>query len=499
MTQSLGRKLFAQGGIYTLSRLLNQASRLVLLPVYALLGKDGVGLIGLMWSVGSFLGFIYAQGLHGAWFRFRFDRNHQDSIRELETTVIWYLVFSGLCGVLILCFLGPFIAPYVTPDVNFYPLGLLTAISAALLVFPGLYERKLQAELRPIPYAIFTGGRTVLTLIVILIFILGFKRGAPGKIEADTFSAVILAGISIYLIRPGGMNSFSKTTLYQCLSYGLPLLPHSLAGLTNEMVDRILINRILGLSATGVYTMGYNLASVSVMVATTLNQAYSPLFIRTVRDFEEASPESRTAAQVKICRAGLQMVTAVGCIALLLAIGSREALMLLPGKDFDESWRVVPPVAAAGVALAAYFVFSQSIVYSTAHIGRLARISIAAALINILANLILLPATGSYLGAAWATLISNTSMMLGALWLGQRSFPVPHEWKKWMLSTFWIGAGLTVLYQLDSHLDSLSLRLACKLAAGMCAGTALLASAGIKASQIGSLGSFQDMKMDKMP
>lgn len=491
MTQSLGRKLFAQGGIYTLSRLLNQASRLVLLPVYALLGKDGVGLIGLMWSVGSFLGFLYAQGLHGAWFRFRFERNEAESIRELETTVIWYLVGSGILGVLILCFIGPWLAPSVTPNVDFFPLGLLTSITAALLVFPGLYERKLQAELRPTTYSFFTGGRTLLTLGTILIFILGLNRGAAGKIEADTFSACILAGLSIYFIRPGGLGSFSSATLYQCLAYGLPLLPHSLAGLTNEMIDRILINHFLGLSATGIYTMGYNLASVSVMVATTMNQAYSPLFIRTVRDFEDATPETRTTAQKKICRAGLQMVTAVGCIAMLLSMGSREALMLLPGKDFDESWRVVPPVAAAGVVLAAYFVFSQSIVYSTAHIGRLARISITAAMINIVANLILLPATGSYLGAAWATLLSNSSMMLGALWLGQRSFPVPHEWKRWLLLALWIGVGLLGLYQLDCNLEQLWIRLLCKSLIGILTGAALVMSAGISLVQIRRFSLFQ--------
>ncbi|MCG3198457.1 MAG: lipopolysaccharide biosynthesis protein [Candidatus Omnitrophica bacterium] len=494
MAQSVARRLFAQGGIYTLSRLFNQFTRLILLPVYALIGAQGVGIINLLWSIGSFLGFIYAQGLHGAWFRLRFDRKDRASQKELECTIVWYLLASGAIGVVALALVGPALFPLITTEVGFYPLGFLTTLTAALLMFPNLYERKLQAEQRPIQYAIFTAARTGLGLLLILFFILVLKRGAAGKVEADAIAAGLVALAALALIRPSRIRSFSLSTLAASLRYGLPLLPHSLAGLTNEVIDRILISRVLGLGSTGVYSMGYNLASLTGIVATALNQAYSTLFIQSIRESIEKPEEMRRETFRLVARAGLQMTAFVACVGLAVSTVAREALEVLPGTDFDQSWRVVPPVAAAGVSMAGYYVFSQSIVYETSRIGLLARISITAAITNIAANLLLLNATGSFLGAAWATFLSNTTMALGGLWLGQTTLRLPHKWLSWITLVASLGIGLAALYLLDDGIPSPAVRFPLKVLAAGIAAILVLRSAGVSRKTLDTLPILRDFR-----
>jgi len=248
-------RLFFHGGIYTLSRLANVALGVVLLPLYARhLGTDGFGTISLMATVGGFLGLVIIQGLPGAWFRLRFDEPDEAGVRKFETTIVWYLIASGLGIVGLVTLLGTPLSRWVTPGIPYLPLGLLTASAAFANVFPALYERKLQVEERPVAFGIFNLGRTLLQAALVVLFVVALDRGARGAIEATTLAAGINMIVSLIMIHPGSWRLVSKPRLARSLGYGIPLVPHSLAGLINDLIDRILVNSMLGLSAVGVYS-----------------------------------------------------------------------------------------------------------------------------------------------------------------------------------------------------------------------------------------------------
>ena len=52
------------------------------------------------------------------------------------------------------------------------------------------------------------------------------------------------------------------------------------------------------------------------------------------------------------------------------------------------------------------------------------------ALVNILANIILLPIMNSYWGAAWATLVSYFTMALTIYLVSNKIYPIAIEWKR---------------------------------------------------------------------
>ena len=144
MSASPAARLFAHGGIYTLSRLSNLVVGVILLPLYARqLGPDGFGVISLMTTVGAFLGLLMVQGLPASWFRLRFDEPYAAGLRSIESTFVWYLATSGLVAIGVLTLFGEPLARWVTPGIPYLPLGLLTAVAAFANAFPSLYERKL--------------------------------------------------------------------------------------------------------------------------------------------------------------------------------------------------------------------------------------------------------------------------------------------------------------------------------------------------------------------
>lgn len=458
--------MFAQGGVYSLAQLANQGMAFFLLPMYGrLLSDDEFGVISLMGAVGTFLGLLFAQGLHAAWFRLRFEEPDDAGVQRFEATITWYLFASVtfVFGVL-LVFAKP-LAHWVTPNVPFYPLGFLTSIYAAVTVFVTLYERKLQAQQRAIAFAIFSGARALLMLVTIVVFVAGLRWGALGKIKADAYSAIAMAIVAVALVRPGPPTAVSGKRLIRSLGYGISMLPYELAMLANNLIDRMLINLKLGLAATGSYAMGYRLGSVGLLVATALHRAYAPLFIATVKEVEAARLEGdEVAAQrglASLAQTSRHAVALTACVSLGMTAVARE-LLLLVAPTYTESWRVVALVAAGILAWSCYYPFSQAIAYNTRRAWCLAVITVTSAAINIGGNLLLIPRWG-VMGAAWATLVSSVALAVMALVIGQMTTPLPYRWGAWFVMLATSGAGLIGLWAIDVRMDGVAVRLATKI------------------------------------
>jgi O-antigen/teichoic acid export membrane protein len=95
---------------------------------------------------------------------------------------------------------------------------------------------------------------------------------------------------------------------------------------------------------------------------------------------------------------------------------------------FEESSRVVGPLAFAAVAFAGYIVVAIGV-------GRAKRtqfnwvVTGAAAAVNIALNLILIPPYGM-MGAAIATIAAYAVMFVGMVWWSQRIYPVAYQWRR---------------------------------------------------------------------
>ncbi len=465
--ESISKTLFAHGGVYTSARFTERVLAIVLIPLYArFLADEGYGIISLLTAITPFLSLAFAHGLHPAWFRLRHDQKTPEEVKRFETTLVWHLLFISTAGIIFLSLAGKPLAKLVTPGVPFFPLVFLTIISAAGLVFSTLYERKMQAEQKPFAVAIFSIMRTAALLATIILLVAGLKLGPFGKVLAEAFISVGFAIVAIALIRPGGLSHFSRPILKHSLNYGLPLVPHSLIAQLNNMAGRVLINHYIGLAATGVYSMGHVIANVNAFVATAFNQAYAPLFIRYVQESEQLQQEGDDAQanwlRRHVAKAGLLMVTTAVCSGLCLAAGARELLLLLATEAFDDSWTVVVPLVAATIANASYLAFAQSLLFSPRGTRRMPVVTTVSTLVNIAANIVLLPRIG-FLGSAWALFLANTTMAAAAFFIGRKILSLPHPRRRWIGVYLSTVAGLALIYSCDYWLDSVLIRLGAKI------------------------------------
>lgn len=456
-------RLISHGGVYAAARVASQAAAFVLVPLYThALGSAGLGIVEVCNAARNVLTVVMLQGLHSAMLRLRYEITDPEEQRRLETTLTWYLALSSLAVCALAASFGATPWNLIAEGVPFYPFGLLTFGAAAGAAMSALLDRKLQAEQRPRALALVTLARTVVSLGTIAVFVAPLGRGAAGKLEGELLAGLGAAIAAWILIAPGPLRDFSPAHAKRGLAWGLPLVPHGIAGLLNDAIDRVMINALLGLSAAGVYALGYRVASVSMMLMMAVNQALMPLFVETMRKRELEHDAARGAElDVELAKLGIIVLTLGAlCVQGVTAVGPL-VIAMLGTAEFASSWHVLAPVGAGALAWTCYGTFSQSVTYRKRGVRILPWISIGAAAANIGLNWILIPRYGIE-GAAWATLCSNSALAILALLIGQRIAPVPYTWWRWIALLALSAVGLVLQTLVEAELGSWLMRGAAK-------------------------------------
>jgi O-antigen/teichoic acid export membrane protein len=456
------QKLFVHGGVYALSRFLNQLAGFLLLPVLArYLGRDGYGMLSLATTVASITSIFLMQGLNGSWFRLRF--KYRDSeLHAFDSTILWHVLGSYTLGIGLLCVVGPTLAAQWLPGVPFFPILLLALLVETGTELIGLFQRKEQAEQKPKRFLVLALSRNGLSLAMALTFVAALERGASGKLEGELLA---VGGICFWLmvaLRPLPPWKADTNKLKESLRYGLPLVPHQLAGTINSVADRALINYFVGLGSAGLYAMGYKLVSVAFVISTSLNQAFSSLVYESLTGSEALADAERHQRLAAIQRSALYFVTAIACCLLGICALGRETLVIMASHEFEAAWELLPILSAGILLLSAYQPLSNMIIFNN-QVKWLPIATIVSALLNIGLNVILLPRVG-VIGAAWATLLSNLALF-GITVVVSTRFAQTYQWRKLATIICASAAGFTLIWWLDATLNDIATRLVSKIGA----------------------------------
>jgi O-antigen/teichoic acid export membrane protein len=222
-----------------------------------------------------------------------------------------------------------------------------------------------------------------------------------------------------------------------------------------NFVDRIIIVRVAGLAAAGLYSLAVKFAQAVNVLVRGFQLAWPPLAY-SIRDDEEAR------------RAYALVVTWFVAVCAFVVTGmwllSRWIVRALAAPEFFASYEAVGLISTAVTLYALYMV--QLVI-----LGRTGRTefnfpaTIAALVVNVGLNLLLVPPLG-IVGAGIALLASYFVVVAVMYWFTQRLFPVPYEWKR-LLTVVAVSAllvGLGELLAPTEGLDGLAPRLALWLA-----------------------------------
>jgi O-antigen/teichoic acid export membrane protein len=190
----------------------------------------------------------------------------------------------------------------------------------------------------------------------------------------------------------------------RAISYGMPLLVSSAAGLILSLSDRYMIQFMLGARAVGLYSVGYDISDKAMKLSFfAIAGACYPVAIRTFTAHGEIESARLISRVTRLC------IVVMMPIAVALIAARHLIIVVMAGSAFADAAPVLPWIAAGVLCLSISQLISQ-IFLLRENTRLLMWMLVVAAVLNGGLNLILIPRLG-IMGAAYSTLVAYVAYL----------------------------------------------------------------------------------------
>ena len=251
-----------------------------------------------------------------------------------------------------------------------------------------------------------------------LFFVISLRLGAEGRVLGIVVSSlVVLFACVAVLVRTGWLDlRWRSDFIKEALTFGIPLVPHSLALFALAMADRYLVGTLIGFEELGVYVLAMQVAAVFSIFFTAFHNAFTPWL------FKQLKTEDFTAKQT--------IVTLTYCyFVFFLAMGSMASsvapsvISILAGKEYVAAGDFVVFLIFSQIFIGFYLMLVGYLLFEK-KTKLLSVITVGSALLNILLIILLIPYAGLK-GVAVASLVAMVIRFL-AIWIASmRVHPMP--------------------------------------------------------------------------
>jgi O-antigen/teichoic acid export membrane protein len=289
----------------------------------------------------------------------------------------------------------------------------LFILSLAILFFDILNNQGilfLRAENRAGMCAIIQNIEIVIRLILLLLLVNVFSKSIEYILWANVISSTVLFSVLLVLVLPklkGGKISFG--IIKELFLFSIPFMISGLFDRTIELADRRLVGHYLGDEAVGLYVASYTVAVLIRLVVYSFNAGWQPYFLKEVDEPGGRERLERIHIQTGVIFIALWFLASLWLPELVkIPIGKNHYIL---HKAYWDGIQIIPVIMGAYVMMGLYFLqlpvlyFFKKTILNPVFMG-------AGALLNVLLNILLIPKIG-LMGAAIATLVSYTSMVVG--------------------------------------------------------------------------------------
>jgi O-antigen/teichoic acid export membrane protein len=387
--------LFKNTGVYTLTNIINSAIPFFLLPILTrYLSPEDYGIVSMFSLLITFTSPFVGLSVNGAIARQYYNQEETDIFSYVFNCIMILVSSTLVVGIVFLIF-SEFIAQLVSFPAQFLWMVIAFCFSHGTV---NIIRSLWQVQQKAFSYGVFNNMMTLSNAILSIVFVVGMGLGWKGRIYGKFGTMVVFWIIAIYIIFKNGWVkvSLNKKYIYNALMFGIPLIPHALSGSIISMTDRFFITSMVGLAATGVYTVGYQVGSIINLLASSFNNAYVPWLYERLK-------KNEYSINVKIVKFTYTYFVGIILIALVLGFLAPYLLKIFVGKSFNESSIYVVWVAM-GYAFNGMYLMVVNYIFYVQKTKFLAMVTFATALINIVLNYFFIKEFGA-VGAAQATTV----------------------------------------------------------------------------------------------
>jgi len=412
------RHLFRHGFIYLAGALGSQLIGFFLIPLYThYLTPADYGILEVLDRGLGVLAVLSGLGLARAVVRYYFEQIDDDYRRRVLATGSLTVLASALGVAALAAVFSPWLSVLLLKTPGYAHLIALMAFGIGLDVAAGVPMAAMRAREQSSAFVAFSLARLLIGVGLNIWFLAGLHLGLVGIIYSSLIMNLVTgAALFILLLRDSGLR-FDRTVQGDMLRFGAPVAPAGIPIVALHYGDRFILQRMASNAVVGVYSLGYRFGSV---LGTLINNPFGLVWDPYMYKVADRPSAGRIYGRVLTYH---QLITMAG--ALCLTLLAPNLIRLMADPKYWDATVLVGPVAFGYAVFGAYNVTYSGIVIKK-KTGWLPALSTVAALVNIGANLLLIPRMGA-MGAALATLISFAWLTITTGLISQRKLPVAYE------------------------------------------------------------------------
>lgn len=415
ITRLSGSPLVRSVGIYTATSALSSAIPFLMMPVLTrYLTPTDYGIIAMLSVLVGVASPFVGLNIHGAISVRYFDKAGTDLPRYIGNGFYLLAVSTLVTAAVLWAFAGPISALTAIPRGWLAAVVILAACQFVTLVLLTVW----QVQDQPVQYGTFQVLQTLVNIVLTVLFVVFINRSWQGSVEAQVLSVAVSAAAAYVLLRKGQWIrfSFNRDDISHALKFGVPLIPHALGGMLINQTGRIFITIMVSVADTGIYTVGFQLAMVIDLFASSFNRAYVPWLYQRLS-------ENDPAVKRRIVKLTYAYFLGIILFSLAVALVMPWLATFFVGKDFAGAGRYTVWIAVGFSFSGMYYMVTNYIFYAGAtHL--LAWVTFATAMVNIVLNYVLIKMNGA-IGSAQALAIASLMSFLLTWMLSARVYPMP--------------------------------------------------------------------------
>ncbi len=416
------KSLAKDTAIYGLSSIVGRFLNYMLVPLYTRYMPKDTGDYGISTNIYAYTALILVLltfGMETTMFRYaNDDRYKPDTVFSTAMAMVGSL--TAVFVLLLFTLIDPISASlgYAAHPDYLLMMGVVVALDA-LQALPFSY---LRFQKRPIRFASLKMLFIILNIgLNVIYFVL---LGKTSVFYVFFINLLCTSLITVFFL-PDLFRirwQFDGRLLKQMLSYSWPILVLGIAGILNQVADKILFPLVYpdekeANVQLGIYGACAKIAMIMALITQAFRYAYEPIVYA----------KSKDADKTEYYAAAMKYFLIFTLLAFLCVIGWMPLLQRILGEEYRVGLDVVPVIMVAEMMMGVYFNLSfwYKLIDKTIY-G--AWFSLAGCLVLFAVNILFIPKFG-YWACAWGGVAGYGTAMVLSYFVGQRKYPIPYPMK----------------------------------------------------------------------
>lgn len=415
------QSLVKQSALYTIGNIANRVAGFLLIPLYtSFLTPTEYGVLAL---VDLFLSLavisLGVQSIGGAMIRIFHDF---DDPRAQDRVVSTSLLMMSALNLAItgLAVLGaPSISEWIfssAEHADLIRLSFVAMFSSNLVELLLVHERIRQ---RALYFVGFSLAQLCVMLFLNVWFIAFRDMGVFGFVWSKLIATSLGAAVLLLRVLPAVGLAFDRDAMQRILSFGSPLIVAGVSFFLIHFSDYFFLNRLRSTHEVGLYEFAYRFPFLlSFLVGEPFGRVWSVSVYDLAKDDGWKERFSRVLAWL-----AFSLVTC----GLGIAVFGDEVIELMARNPSFWGAAAVVPLLVAAYALREAADFFRNVLYLNKRSGLVGRLALGCALVNVILNVLVIPAWG-YHGAALCTFLTWALYFAVCLIAQRREYDLELPW-----------------------------------------------------------------------